>query len=243
MKALYLKELRSFLNSLVGYISIAIFLTTTGIFLWYFKGPNNILEYGEATLYSLFAIAPYVFMFLIPAITMRSFADEKRNGTIEILLTKPISDFGIILAKFFAGSTLVLFSLLPTLVYYYSIIQLGEVKGNIDHASTWGSYTGLLLLGMTFVAIGNFTSSITKNQIVAFVFAVKWCFLLYVGFQFFAENFVAPWDLFFIKLSIQEHFQSMQKGVIDSRDVIYYFSAIVLFLYATKLSLQSRFWK
>lgn len=242
MKALYLKEIRSFLNSLVGYIAIAVFLTTTGMFLWYFSGPNNIIDYGEASLYSLFAIAPYVFMFLIPAITMRSFADEKRNGTIEILLTKPISDIGIILAKFFAGSTLVLLALLPTLVYYYSVIQLGEVKGNIDHASTWGSYTGLLLLGMTFVAIGNFASSITKNQIVAFLMAVLLCFLLYVGFQFFAENFVAPWDLFFIKLSIQEHFESMQKGVIDSRDVIYYLGAIVLFLFSTKLSLQSRFW-
>lgn len=221
---------------------MAVFLTTTGMFLWYFNGANNILEYGEASLFSLFAIAPYVFMFLIPAITMKSFADEKRNGTIEILLTKPITDFGIITAKFFAGSTLVLLALLPTMVYYYSIIQLGEVKGNIDHASTWGSYMGLLLLGMAFVAIGNFASSITKNQIIAFLLAVLMCFLLYVGFQFFAENFVAPWDLFFIKLSIQEHFQSMQKGVIDSRDVAYYISCIILFLFGTKLSLQSRFW-
>jgi ABC-2 type transport system permease protein len=242
VKALFFKEIRSFLNSLVGYMAIVVFLLVTGMFLWFFDYPTNIFNNGEATLQPLFQIAPYVFMFLIPAITMRSFSDEHRNGTMEILLTKPISDMGIIIAKYAAGVLLVVLALLPTLVYYYSIIQLGEVKGNIDHAGTWGAYIGLLLLGMTFAAIGIFASSITKNQIIAFLMAVLICFIVYIGFQFLADNFTSPWDMFFIKLSTQEHFLSMQKGVIDSRDVIYYLSAITVFLLATKISLQSRFW-
>ena len=173
---------------------------------------------------------------------MRSFSDEHRNGTMEILLTKPITDMGIILAKYAAGVLLVVLALIPTLVYYYSVIQLGEVKGNIDHAGTWGAYIGLLLLGMTFAAIGIFASSITKNQIIAFLLAVLICFIVYIGFQFLADNFTSPWDMFFIKLSVQEHFLSMQRGVIDSRDVVYYISAILVFLLCTKISLQSRFW-
>lgn len=242
MKALFFKEIRSFLNSIVGYMAIIVFLLVTGMFLWFFDYPTNIFNNGEATLQPLFQIAPYVFMFLIPAITMRSFSDEHKNGTMEILLTKPISDMGIIIAKYAAGVLLVILALLPTLVYYYSIIQLGEVKGNIDHAGTWGAYIGLLLLGMTFASIGIFASSITKNQIIAFLMAVLICFIVYIGFQFLADNFTAPWDMFFIKLSVQEHFLSMQKGVIDSRDIIYYLSAITVFLLATKISLQSRFW-
>ncbi len=203
---------------------------------------TNVLNGGEASLKGLFYLAPYVFMFLIPAITMRSFSEEHKNGTMEMLLTKPITDLGIILAKYAAGVVLVILALLPTLIYYYAVIQLGEVKGNIDHAATWGGYIGLLLLGMTFVAIGIFASSITKNQIIAFLVAVLLSFVVYIGFQYMADNFIAPWDMFFIKLSVQEHYLSMQKGVIDSRDVVYYLSAIAVFILSTKISLQSRFW-
>lgn len=242
MKALFFKEIRSFLNSVSGYITILVFVLTTGLFLWFFQGFNNILDNGEATLAPLFYIAPYVFLFLIPAITMRSFSEEKKNGTIELLLTKPIKDSSIILAKYFAGVLLVILSLAPTLIYYYSVIQLGDVQGNIDHAGTWGAYLGLLLLGCTFVSIGIFASSLTTNQVIAFLIAVLISFIVYIGFQFLADTFIAPWDLFFIKLSVQEHYLSMQKGVIDSRDVLYYISIIFFFLFLTRVSLQSRFW-
>ncbi|MFT6783907.1 MAG: ABC-2 type transport system permease protein [Saprospiraceae bacterium] len=242
MKALFFKEIRSFLNSLAGYIAILVFLITTGLFMWYFQMATNVLDYGEASLQSLFFTAPFVFLFLIPAITMKSFSEEKKNGTIELLLTKPITDTSIIMAKYLAGVVLVIFSLLPTLVYYYSVVQLGDPVGNIDHAGTWGSYIGLLLLGCTFLSIGIFASSITRNQIIAFLLGVLICFVVFIGFQFFADSFTAPYDLFFIKLSVQEHYISMQKGVIDSRDVLYYFSVILVFLFFTRVSLQSRFW-
>jgi len=242
MKALFLKEIRSFVNSVSGYISIIVFLLITGLFMWYFQSITNVMDIGEATLISLFFTAPYVFLFLIPAITMKSFSEEKKNGTIELLLTKPITDWQIILAKYAAGIVLVIFALIPTLVYYYSVIQLGDPIGNIDHASTWGSYIGLLLLGCSFLSIGLFASSLTNNQIIAFLFAVVMCFVVFVGFQFLADNFIAPYDLFFIKLSLQEHYEGMQKGVIDSRDVLYYLSVIALFLFMTRVSLQSRFW-
>lgn len=242
MLALYLKEIRTFLNSLIGYIAIGVFLVSTGIFMWIISGPNNILEMGEASLGTFFYIAPVVFLVLIPAITMRMFAEENRTGTIEILMTKPITNFQIILAKYLAGITLVAFSLLPTLIYYYSVIKLGAPEGNIDHAGTWGAYLGLFLLGNVFVAIGTFASSLTTNQVISFVIALLFCFTVYVGFQFFAASFKAPFDLLFINLSVHEHYLSMQKGVIDSRDVIYYLSVIAFFLLLTRLKLQSIKW-
>lgn len=210
--------------------------------MWVFNSPDNVLNFGEATLNSLFVNAPNIFLFLIPAITMRSFSEEKRTGTIEILMTKPISDTQIILAKYLAGVTLVLLSLLPTLIYYYSVIQLGEPVGNIDHAGTWGAYIGLFLLGASFVAVGIFASSITGNQVIAFLIALLFCFTIYIGFGFIAGTLAAPFDLIFINLGIYEHYISIQKGVIDSRDIIYYLSVIITFLLLTKLVLQTRKW-
>lgn len=242
MLALYFKEIRTFLNSLIGYIAIAVFLIATGVFMWIVSGPNNIIEMGEASLNPLFYNAPIIFLFLIPAITMRMFAEENRTGTIEILMTKPITNFQIILAKYLAGITLVAFSLLPTLIYYYSVIKLGAPEGNIDHAGTWGGYLGLFLLGAVFVAIGTFASSLTTNQVISFIVALLFCFTVYIGFQFFATSLKAPFDLLFINLSVYEHYLSMQKGVIDSRDVIYYLSVIVFFLLLTRLKLQSIRW-
>jgi ABC-2 type transport system permease protein len=148
MRALLLKEINSFLNSLIGYIVIGVFLLFVGLFMWVLPTDANVLENGYADLSTLFTVAPWVFLFLIPAITMRSFADEKSTGTIELLHTRPISDLQIIIAKYFAGVFLVvLFSLLPTLIYYFSVHQLGNPTGNIDTGSMWGSYIGLLLLG------------------------------------------------------------------------------------------------
>ena len=221
---------------------MSIFLIATGIFMWVFNGPDNVFDYGEATLNSLFVNAPNIFLFLIPAITMRSFSEEKRTGTIEILMTKPVSDLQIILSKYFAGVALVVFSLLPTLIYYYSVIKLGNPEGNIDHAGTWGAYIGLLLLGATFVSIGIFASSVTNNQVIAFLLGLFICFTVYIGFRFLANTLVAPFDLAFINLGIHEHYIGLQRGVIDTRDILYYLSVISIFILLTKLVLQSRKW-
>ncbi len=243
MLTLINKEIRSFLGSLIGYIVIVVFLTTIGLMLWVFPGATNVLDSGYANIDALFYIAPWVFMFLIPAITMRLFAEESRTGTIELLLTKPLTDFQIVFAKYIAGFTLVLFSLLPTLIYFYSVYNLGAPVGNIDFGGTVGSYFGLLFLGSVFVAIGVFASSITNNQIISFIVAVFLSFFCYVGFESISslEYFGAVDDII-LKLGINEHYISMSRGVIDTRDVIYFVGTISLFLILTKTAISSRKW-
>jgi ABC-2 type transport system permease protein len=243
MFSLLRKEISSFLTSLTGYIVITIFLLAVGLFLWVFPGDFNILDAGFTSLESLFVIAPWVFMFLIPAITMRSFAEEKRTGTIELLLTRPLSEWQIILAKYFAGLLLVVLSLLPTLVYYYSLQSLGNPPGNIDTGATWGSYVGLLFLGGAYVSIGLFASSITENQIVSFILAFFLCFFCYFGFDAIGgmEIFRSV-DELIINFGINAHFASMSRGVIDSRDLLYFLSFIFIFLALTRFRLLSRNW-
>jgi len=244
MFTLYLKEIRSFLSSLIGYITIVVFLLINGLFLWVFPGNFNILDLGYANIDGLFMIAPFVFLFLIPAITMRSFAEEKRVGTIEMLLTNPLSDIQIILAKYFAGLTLVVFSLLPTLIYFYSVYHLGLPKGNIDLGGMWGSYLGLLFLGASFVAIGLFVSSLTDNQIISFIIAVFLSGFLYIGFDFiYSLALFGDIDLFIKSLGINDHFTSMSRGVVDTRDVVYYLSIIALFILLAKVSMEKRKWQ
>lgn len=243
MFALINKEIRSFLGSLIGYIVIIVFLTTLGLFLWVFPGDTNVLDSGYSSIGALFYIAPWVFMFLIPAITMRLFSEESRTGTIELLLTKPLTDFQIVLAKYIAGFLLVLFSLLPTLVYFYSVYQLGAPVGNIDMGGTWGSYFGLLFLGSVFVAIGLFSSAISNNQIISFIIGVFLCFFTYVGFESISSlKLFGAIDDVIINLGINTHYLSMSRGVIDTRDVIYFFGVISLFLLFTKTVLGSRKW-
>ena len=243
MLTLISKEIRSFLGSLIGYIVIVVFLTTIGLMMWVFPGATNVLDSGYASIDTLFFIAPWVFMFLVPAITMRLFAEESRTGTIELLLTKPLTDFQIVFAKYLAGFTLVLFSLLPTLVYFYSVYQLGNPVGNIDVGGTVGSYFGLLFLASIFVAIGVFVSAITKNQIISFIVAVFLCFFCYVGFESISSlELFGGIDDIILKLGINEHYVSMSRGVIDTRDVIYFIGAISLFLILTKTVLSSRKW-
>ncbi|MBI4945798.1 MAG: gliding motility-associated ABC transporter permease subunit GldF [Bacteroidetes bacterium] len=243
MFTLFKKEIRSFLSSLIGYIAICVFLLLVGLFLWILPTDSNILNNGYAGLDALFSLAPWVFLFLIPAITMRSFADERKAGTIEFLLTKPLTDLQIILAKYFASVTLVLFSLLPTIIYYFSIYKLGNPVGNIDSGGTWGSYIGLFFLASAFTAIGIFASSLSDNQIVAFILAVFLCFFLYIGFEY-----ISMLDLFgkmgalILALGINDHYTSMSRGVIDTRDVIYYLSIIGIFILMTKTKLESRKW-
>jgi len=239
---LFKKEIRAFLSSLIGYVAISVFLLLVGLFLWILPTDSNILSNGYAGLDSLFSLAPWVFLFLIPAITMRSFADEKKAGTIEFLLTKPLTDLQIILAKYFAGVTLVLFSLLPTLIYYYSIYKLGNPIGNIDSGGTYGSYIGLFFLASAFTAIGIFASSLSDNQIVAFILAVFLCFFCYIGFEYAGMLASGKASSLILSLGINDHYTSMSRGVIDTRDVIYYLSLISVFILMTKTSLESRKW-
>ncbi|MCB0819767.1 MAG: ABC transporter permease subunit, partial [Bacteroidetes bacterium] len=183
MISLLRKEIGGFLSSLIGYIVITVFLLAMGLFLWVFPGNFNILDAGFASLETLFVFAPWIFMFLIPAITMRSFAEEKRTGTIELLLTRPLSEWQIILAKYLAGLLLVIIAVAPTVVYYFSLQSLGNPPGNVDSGGTWGSYAGLIFLGGAFVSIGLFASSISENQIVSFILAFFLCFICYAGFD------------------------------------------------------------
>ena len=243
MFTLLKKEISSFLSSLIGFIVITVFLLINGLFLWVFPSEFNILDFGYANIDGLFMIAPFVFLFLIPAITMRLFADEKKSGTIEVLLTQPLSDTQIIMAKFLAGFALVVFSLLPTLVYFFSVYQLGLPTGNIDTGGMWGSYLGLLFLGGTFVAIGLFSSSLTDNQIIAFIISVFLCGFIYLGFEFiYSLELFGSIDLFIKQLGMRSHYTSMSRGVIDTRDIIYFISVKSLFILLTKLSLESRKW-
>jgi ABC-2 type transport system permease protein len=243
MITLLKKEVSSFLSSLIGYIVITVFLLINGLFLWVFASDFNIPDFGYASLEGLFMIAPFVFLFLIPAITMRSFADEKRSGTIELLFTRPLSDNSIILAKYFAGVVLVFFSLLPTLIYAWSVFQLGMPKGNLDTGAMWGSYVGLLFLGATFVAIGLFSSSLTGNVIVSFIIAVFLSLFFYIGFDFIHSlELFGSVDLLVKSLGINTHYISMSRGVIDTRDLIYFLSIITFFILITRISLESRKW-
>lgn len=248
MLVLYFKEIKSFLTSLTGYIAIGFFLTITGFFLWIISsessGGYNILENGFATLEPLFTIAPIVYLILIPAITMRSFAEEKKTGTIELLFTRPITELQIILAKYFAGVTLVAISLLPTLFYYYSVYKLGYPAGNIDTGGTWGSYIGLLLLGAGFVSIGVFASSVTDNQVIAFILAMVLCFLCFSGFDYLGQSGLAgKAEPLVIGLGINAHYTSLSRGVIDTRDVLYFLSLTSFFVLLTRFILEKRKWQ
>ncbi len=248
MYTLFLKEIKSFLTSLAGYISIGVFLTITGTFLWIIgsesTGGFNILDNGFASIDPLFSIAPMVYLFLIPAITMRSFAEEKKTGTIELLFTRPLTELQIILAKYFAGVALVAVSLLPTLFYYYSVYKLGYPPGNIDSGGTWGSYIGLLLLGAGFVSIGIFASSLTDNQVIAFILAMAMCFLCFSGFEYFAVSGMAgKLEPFIAALGISSHYASLSRGVIDTRDLLYFASLVAFFVLLTRFVLEKRKWQ
>jgi ABC-2 type transport system permease protein len=237
------KEISSFLSSLIGYIVITVFLLINGLFLWVFQGDFNILDFGYANLDGLFMIAPFVFLFLIPAITMRLFAEEKRTGTMELILTKPLTEFEIVMAKFLSGLILVIFSLLPTLVYFFSVYQLGLPKGNQDVGGMWGSYAGLLFLGASFVAIGMFASTLTDNQIISFIIAVFLCGFLYIGFDFiYSFALFGKIDLLIKSLGINDHYQSMSRGVLDTRDMLYFLGIISFFILLSRYSIERRKW-
>jgi ABC-2 type transport system permease protein len=236
------KEFNSFLNSLIAYVVIGVFLIGMGLLVWVFP-ETSILDYGYADMGILFSLAPYVFIFLIPAVTMRSFAEEKKAGTMELLLTKPLTDWDILLGKFFACFLLVLFSLIPTVIYYVSVYQLGNPGGNIDTPGVIGSYIGLILLGGVFCAVGIFASSITPNQIVSFIVAAFLCFILYTGFDSMAMvDSLKDHALLIRQFGITYHYESMSRGLLDSRDAIYFLSATWLILFVTRITLAARTW-
>ncbi|CAN5199221.1 gliding motility-associated ABC transporter permease subunit GldF [soil metagenome] len=242
MYSIYIKEVKSFLNSLIAYIVICAFLTGIGLLMWVFP-ETSVLNYGFADMDTLFSLGPYVFMFLIPAITMRTFAEEKKTGTMELLLTRPVTDLQLILGKYFSGLTLVLFSLIPTLVYYYTIYHLGSPVGNIDTAGVAGSYIGLFLLGAVFTSIGIFSSALTENQVIAFIIGVFLCFILYVGFGSVAA--IDPWGA--ISAIVEQfgllfHYTSLSRGLLDFRNIIYFLSVIALMILLTKTLIGSRKW-
>ena len=234
------KEINSFFASPIGYLVIAVFLLLNGLFLWLFKGDFNILDNGFADLSSFFLISPWIFIFLIPAVTMRSFSDEKKQGTIELLLTKPISSLQIVLGKYFGALILVIIAIIPTLLYVYTISKLGNPEGNLDLGSITGSYFGLIFLAMSYCAIGIFASTLSDNQIVAFIIAVFLCFFFYFGFEGLANYKLFGDTIYVEKLGMDFHFKSMERGVMDTRDLLYFLSITAFFIVLTKLNIKKQ---
>ena len=238
MLAIFKKEFNSFFTSTIAYLTIGIFLLINGLFLWVFDDDFNILNAGFADLTSFFYLAPWILIFLIPAITMKTFADEFRSGTIEILKTRPITNVTLVLGKFFAILTLLIIVLIPTFVYVYSIHELGNPVGNLDYGSISGSYIGLFLLASSFASIGIFTSTLTKNQVVAFLLGICIVFLFYYGFDAVSSLF-GDYSYTIKLFGMNEHYKSISRGVIDSRDVLYFMSIIIFFLFVSKQKLTN----
>jgi len=238
MKALLLREIKSFFGSPIGYLVIAIFLLLNGLFLWVFEGDFNILNSGYADLAPFFTLAPWILIFLIPAVTMRSFSDEKKQGTLELLLTKPLSIWQIVNGKFLGALLLIVIAIIPTFIYVYVISGLGMPVGNIDMGSTIGSYFGLLFLISAYSSIGIFTSALSDNQIVAFILSVFFCFFFYFGFEGIS-SYVSGFDAFISGFGMESHFKSMSRGVLDTRDILYFVSITLLFLSFTVFKLKS----
>jgi ABC-2 type transport system permease protein len=241
MRSIFIKEINSFFSSIVGYVALLVFLVACSLFLWIIP-QFSILEYGYASMERFFEIAPWLLLFLVPAVTMRSFADEFRTGTIEWLSTKPVTDLEIILGKYFATLALILFALLPTLVYVYTIQNLSYVDIDIDFAGIIGSYIGLFFLAATFGAVGIFCSSLTANQVVGFLISLLACYVLYTGFEQLSKlpKFSEGIDYYLSMVGMEFHYNSISRGLIDSRDIVYFISVIFLFISLTRFNLASR---
>ncbi|MCO6489119.1 MAG: gliding motility-associated ABC transporter permease subunit GldF [Phaeodactylibacter sp.] len=243
MLSIFLKEVNSFFSSLIGYIVIGVFLMTLGLVMFVFPD-TSLLNFNYATLDQLFEIGPMIFVFLIPAITMRSFAEEQQAGTIELLATRPVTSLQIIMGKYLASLLLLAFALLPTGLYYYTVYQLGSPPGNLDSGAILGSYIGLFFLAGAFAAIGLFASSLSGNQIVAFLLAAFLCFFLYWGFDFLSRLpvFAGKMDDVVQMFGIDYHYNSISRGLADTRDIVYFISVIALFIMMTMVSLERRKW-
>lgn len=225
-----------FFSSVIGYLAILIFLIATGLFLWVMPGGNNVLDGGYATLDGLFGLAPWLFLFLIPAITMRSFAEERKTGTLDLLRTHPLTETELVLGKDLASFAIALIAIAPTLIYYLSVYLLGNPVGNVDAGGTWGSYIGLALLAMAYVSIGGFCSSLTDSQVVAFLLAIVITFIFYMGFDALGST-LGNIGAGIGNLSIDAHYQSISRGVVDTRDLVYFLCVTAFFILLTRLKL------
>jgi len=241
MRSIFIKEINSFFSSIVGYVALLVFLVACGLFLWIIP-EYSIINYGYASLDRFFEIAPWLLLLLVPAVTMRSFADEFRTGTIEWLSTKPLTDFDIIIGKYLATLALIVFAMLPTLVYVYTISNLSIPDIGLDTGAIMGSYIGLFFLAATFAAVGVFCSSLTSNQVVGFLIALLACYLLYTGFEQLSKlpKFAEGIDYYLSMIGMEFHYNSISRGLVDSRDVVYFLSVIILFIALTRFSLNSR---
>ncbi len=239
MLTIFKREIQSFFTSPIGYLVIGLFLVLIGLFLWVFKGSFNIFDYGFADLGNFFLLAPWVFLFLIPAITMKSFSEEKKLGTLELLFIKPISLWETVLGKFFGTLVLALIAVVPTLLYVYSISQLGATQGNLDSGLVMGSYFGLFFLMGCYTAMGLFASTLSDNQIVAFILGIAICFSAYYGFEALSTLFEDGNTVFFVQgLGMKAHAEGIARGVLDTRNLIYFVALTLFFLYLTVLQLK-----
>jgi ABC-2 type transport system permease protein len=244
MLAIFRKEINGFFSSLTGYIVIIVFLLVNSLFMWIFPGEWNIFDSGYAGIDTLFFLSPWVFLFLVPAVTMRMFAEETRLGTIELIYSRPITERGIIWGKYLASVSLVLLALLPCLIYYISVYLLGESPGNLDKGATWGAFIGLFFLASVYASVGIFASSFTDNQVIAFIIAVLICFVLFMGFDSVAYlPGLKRLDEYIIRFGISEHYKSISRGVLDIRDIVYFVAVVFLFIEATRFRLISRKWR
>jgi ABC-2 type transport system permease protein len=244
MFAIFRKEISGFFSSLTGYIVIIFFLLVNSLFMWVLPGEWNIFDSGYAGLDTLFFLSPWVFLFLVPAVTMRMIAEERRLGTIELIYSRPITERGIIWGKYLASVALVLLALLPCLTFYVSVYLLGESPGNLDKGGTWGAFIGLFFLASVYASVGIFSSSLTDNQVIAFIIAVMICFVLFIGFDSFAYlSVLKNLDEFVIRLGINEHYKCISRGVLDIKDAVYFVAVAAIFNEATRLVLLSRKWR
>lgn len=244
MIAIFKKEINGFFSSLTGYIVIIVFLVVNSLFMWAFPGEWNIFDSGYAGLDTIFFLSPWLFLFLVPAVTMRMIAEEKRLGTIELIYSRPITERELIWGKYLASVALVLMALLPGIIYYISVWSLGEPPGNLDKGGIIGAFIGLFFLASVYASVGIYASSLTDNQVIAFILTVLICFILYMGFDSFAYlPGLKTIDEFVIRLGINEHYKSISRGVIDIRDVAYFVAVVALFNEATRFHLISRKWR
>ncbi len=244
MLEIFKREVGGFFNNLTGYVVIIVYLLINSLFMWILPGEWNIIDSAYAGMDTMFILSPWIFLFLVPAVTMRTIAEEKRNGTMEVLLSRPLSERQIVYGKFLGGVALVLLAMLPGLIYYISVYYMGETPGNLDTGGTWGAYIGLFFLASIYAACGVFASSLTDNQVVAFIIAVLISIIMYIGFEIFSlvEGFKKV-ESFLSSLGINEHYKSMSRGVIDIKDISYFFICIIIFLESTRLVLISAKWK
>jgi ABC-2 type transport system permease protein len=244
MFQIFRKEITGFFSNLTGYVVLIVFLMVNSVFMWVLPGEWNILDSGYSGLDTLFFLSPWIFLFLVPAVTMKMIAEEKRLGTLELLYSKPVTERGIVYGKYLAAVALVLLALLPGIIYYFSVYMLGETSGNLDRGGTLGAFIGLFFLAAVYASAGLFASSMTDNQVVAFIIAVLISFFLFMGFDSFAYlPGLKKMDEFVIRLGINEHYKSISRGVIDSRDILYFLAVVVVFNESTRMVLLSRKWR